>query len=151
MPHIALALAAVFLVGLIVPAVAEVRIVAIGASQTYGSGRGSTNGGVSPAQAFPAQLEALLRARGIDAHVSNEGVAGDTTAGMLSRLNGGVPEGTDVVILQPGTNDGSPAMRGTTAGNIAEMRRRLAARHIPVIMLTQSLRIAPKDARDPDG
>lgn len=139
------------LTGGIVEAASALRIVALGASNTYGSGRGSTNGGVSSGQAYPAQLEALLRARGVDARVSNEGVPGDTTAGMLGRLDGAVPDGTDVVIFQPGGNDARRAVSGNTAGNIAEIRRRLAARHIPVIMLTNMGSIAPRDSRDPDG
>ena len=137
------------LAGGTVQAAAEVRIVALGASNTYGSGRHS--GGVSPSQAFPAQLEAMLRARGIAARVSNKGVPGDTTAGMLARLDSAVPEGTAVVILQPGGNDARRAGSGNSATNIAEIQRRLAARHIPVIMLTNPGRIAPKDFRDPDG
>ena len=146
----ALAAVAIF-AGSTVQAAAELKVVAIGASNTYGSGRGRTNGGVSSGQAYPAQLEALLRARGIDVRVSNEGVPGDTTAGMLGRLNSAVPHGTAVVILQPGGNDARRAASGNTAGNIAEIRRRLAARHIPVIMLTSMGSIAPRDSRDPDG
>ena len=59
---------------------ASVNIVALGASNTAGKGVGS-------GEAFPAQLEAMLRAKGYDAHVTNAGVSGDTTAGMLARLN----------------------------------------------------------------
>lgn len=77
---------------------APLNIVAIGASNTFGWGVGSQN-------AYPAQLQALLRKRGIDANVTNAGVPGDVTAGMLRRLDTAVPSGTSVVILQPGTND----------------------------------------------
>jgi acyl-CoA thioesterase-1 len=112
------------------------NVVAVGASNTEGRGRGATNMGVPRSQAYPAQLERILRAQGVDAHVRNAGVAGDTTAGMLARLNSAVPAGTHVVILQPGGNDarrgGSDAQR---AANIAEITRRLRARNIPVIVL----------------
>lgn len=114
----------------------SLRIVALGASNTHGMGRGATNMGVSRAQAFPAQLQRLLRARGIEAEVINAGVAGDTTGGMLGRLSSAVPQGTRIVILQPGGNDarrGIPASARTA--NIAEIRRRLAARGIAVILL----------------
>src|SRR6185437_14234290 len=84
---------------------ASVNIVALGASNTYGHGRGRTNGGVEPSQAWPAQLETMLRAKGLDAHVKNAGIPGDTTGGMLARLGTAVPEGTQLVILQPGGND----------------------------------------------
>jgi len=73
-------------------------IVAIGASNTTGFGVGGQN-------AYPAVLQALLRKKGIAANVINAGVNGDVTAGMLRRIDGAVPKGTDIVILQPGGND----------------------------------------------
>jgi acyl-CoA thioesterase-1 len=112
------------------------RIVALGASNTEGMGRGRTNMGVPRSQAYPAQLERLLRARGYDAQVVNAGVAGDTTGGMLARLATAVPAGTRIVILQPGGNDARRGIDGSTrAANIAAIRRQLAARNIRVIML----------------
>jgi lysophospholipase L1-like esterase len=87
--------------------------VALGASNTEGKGRGGTNMGVPREQAYPAQLERLLRTRGINARVMNAGVAGDTTAGMLARLGSAVPNGTSVLILQPGGND---ARHGASSG-----------------------------------
>ena len=130
---------------------AEVNIVALGASNTYGSGRGRTNGGVPSSQAYPAQLQALLRARGVAAHVTNAGIPGDTTGGMLARLDSAVPEGTRVVIFQPGGNDMRRGQGASRAGNIAEIKRRLAARHIKVVMLDHIGQIAPKGTKDPDG
>ena len=64
---------------------------AIGASQTYGSGSGSRNhGGVPVNEAYPVQLEALLKQRGIDAHVVNAGVPGQSTMAMLANLDSAV-------------------------------------------------------------
>jgi len=71
---------------------ARVTIVALGASNTEGWG-------VSAAEAYPAKLQVLLNARGIDAAVINAGIAGDTTGGMLARLERAVPAGTHLVIL----------------------------------------------------
>jgi acyl-CoA thioesterase-1 len=127
---------------------ASVQIVALGASNTYGHGRGRTNGGVEPSQAFPAQLEAMLRARGVDAHVANAGVPGDTSGGMLGRLDSAVPTGTQIVILQPGGNDRRRGEGGSTAGNVAAILQQLAARHIKVIITGMA---APASTRDPDG
>jgi acyl-CoA thioesterase I len=104
------------------------NIVAIGASNTSGLGVGAQN-------AYPALLEALLRKKGINAHVINAGQSGDVTAGMRSRLDAAVPKGTDLVILQPGANDlrffGSKEVR---TANIEAMRQRLRARGIRVIV-----------------
>src|SRR6202035_2178069 len=102
-------LVAVALLGFLASAVsadaASLNIVALGASNTAGMGKGNHPGGVPRSQAFPAQLEALLRAKGIDAHVRNAGIAGDTTGGMLRRMDAAAPHGTQIVILQTGGND----------------------------------------------
>jgi acyl-CoA thioesterase-1 len=109
-------------------AAAPLNIVAIGASNTSGFGVGAQN-------AYPAQLQALLRKKGITANVTNAGVPGDVTAGMLRRLDAAVPKGTDLVVLQPGANDlrffGTKAQR---SANIAAMTQRLHARGIRVII-----------------
>ena len=63
---------------------AAATVVALGASNTFGKG-------VARNQSYPAQLEALLRARGFSARVINAGINGDTTAGMLARLDRAVP------------------------------------------------------------
>jgi hypothetical protein len=55
-------------------------IVALGASNTFGKG-------VARNQAYPAQLEAILRAKGANVRVVNAGINGDTTEGMLQRLD----------------------------------------------------------------
>jgi acyl-CoA thioesterase-1 len=143
------ALAALFACG--AQAASEVRIVALGASNTYGSGRGRTNGGVPSSRAYPAQLQNLLRAKGLAAQVTNAGIPGDTTGGMLARLGSAVPDGTKIVILQPGGNDARRGLGGSRASNIAEIKRRLEARHIKIIMLGHLGRIAPQGTRDPDG
>jgi acyl-CoA thioesterase-1 len=142
---------AVCLLSLLLPAAAQaasVHIVALGASNTFGHGRGRTNGGVEPSQAYPAQLEAMLRARGVDAHVVNAGIPGDTTSGMLGRLGSAVPDGTQIVILQPGGNDSRRGQGASSAGNVAAIQQQLAARHIKVIITGMP---APASTRDPDG
>ena len=112
----------------------EVKIVALGASQTNGKG-------VAREDAYPAQLERLLRAQGLAASVVNAGVDGDTTADMAARLDSAVPEGTSLVVLQPGTNDrNAKGRRGTlsaeeTKENIEGMLAKLRARNVKVILL----------------
>lgn len=103
-------------------------VVALGASNTYGKG-------VARDQAYPAQLEAILRARGSNVHVVNAGINGDTTEGMLQRLDQVVPSGVSAVILQPGGND----RRKGSPDRTAEIESRLAARHIRVIMLANGM------------
>ena len=117
---------------------ANAQIVALGASNTYGKG-------VARNQSYPAQLEAILRAKGSNVRVVNAGINGDTTEGMLGRLDSAVPNGTSAVILQPGGND----RRKGRPDRTSEIQSRLAARHIPVIMLANGmLRGLP---HQPDG
>jgi acyl-CoA thioesterase-1 len=110
-----------------------VRIVAIGASNTHGWYVGNQG-------AYPAQLQTMLKVKGIDADIKNAGVPFDTTAMMLHRIDRDVPNGTDIVILQPGSNDlrffGTMEQR---AANIAEMVRRLRARSIEVIVYDETI------------
>jgi acyl-CoA thioesterase I len=117
-------------------------VVALGASQTAGKG-------LSPNEAFPAQLETMLHAKGYNVRVVNAGISGDTTGGMLSRLDQVTPSGTKVVILQPGGNDERKGSGLSRSSNISEIERRLHARGIKVIMLENGIfRGLPKQ---PDG
>jgi acyl-CoA thioesterase-1 len=103
------------------------RIVAIGASNTHGFYIGKE-------AAYPAQLQELLKEKGIDAKVTNAGVSFDTTAAMLQRIDKDVPKGTDIVILQPGGNDRRFFVsREQRAANIVEMENRLRGRGIKTI------------------
>src|SRR6185436_16968714 len=61
--------------------------------------------GLKPSDAFPAQLERTLKAKGHAVEVINAGVSGDTTAGGLARVAWAVPEHTDAVIVELGAND----------------------------------------------
>jgi acyl-CoA thioesterase-1 len=81
---------------------APVRIVVLGDSLAAGFQ-------LKQSDAFPAQLERALKARGHQVEVINAGVSGDTTAAGLERLPWSVPDGTDAVIVELGAND---ALRG---------------------------------------
>ena len=95
---------------------AAAQIVALGASNTQGKG-------VSPSEAWPAVLESMLHAKGRNSHVVNAGISGDTTGGMLARLDSSVPEGTTLVILNFGGNDFS---RGRHGGGLISPEARQA-------------------------
>lgn len=113
-------------------------IVALGASNTYGKG-------VARNEAYPAQLQAILKASGKSVRVINAGINGDTTEGMLNRLDRAVPNGTSLVILQPGGND----RRKGSADRTSDIQSRLSARGIPVVMLSNSM--LSGFPRQPDG
>jgi len=105
-----------------------VNIVALGDSLTAGYGLAAND-------AFPAQLQRALIAKGLAVNVVNAGVSGDTAAGGLARLDWSVPDGTDAVILELGAND---ALRGfdpaITRKALDTMLRRFQARKISVLL-----------------
>ncbi len=90
-------------------------------------------------QTYPAQLEAILRAQGLPVHVINAGINGDTTAGMLSRLGRAVPNGTSVVILQPGGNDWRKGEYAERGSNMARIMSRLSARGVKVVVIENQM------------
>jgi acyl-CoA thioesterase-1 len=105
-----------------------VRIVALGDSLTAGYQ-------LAAQDAFPARLQAALRARGHAVEVENAGVSGDTSAGGLERLDWAVGEDVDAVILELGAND---ALRGIdpaiTRRNLETIITRLKARGVAVLL-----------------
>ncbi len=117
---------------------AHAQIVALGASQTAGRGVGSN-------VAWPARLEALLLARGYHVSVANAGISGDTTAGMLARLDSAVPSGTGLVVyaifnLNDARKGISPAQH---AANVQLIVSRLHSRGVRTINAGKSFSALP--------
>ena len=84
------------------PGAEDPVVLAFGDSLTAGLG-------VSPAEAYPALLEARLRKEGYAYRVVNAGVSGDTTAGGLRRVDWALRLKPAIVIVELGAND---ALRG---------------------------------------
>ena len=110
----------------------ERRIVAFGDSLFAGYG-------VDKAEAYPAQLEAALRAAGVNARVTNAGISGDTSAAGRQRLAftlDAQEAKPDLVILELGGND---LLRGLspdeTRANFEAMLDELRRREIPVLLM----------------
>jgi acyl-CoA thioesterase-1 len=123
--------AVVILAALLVsaPAHAEaIRIVAFGDSATAGYL-------VPRHEAYPAQLQAALRAKGHDVVVRNEGVSGDTTAGALRRFDAAIGPGTDIAIVEFGTNDLRRRVpMKTVQARLSEIVSTLQARRVEVLL-----------------
>ena len=96
------------------------QIVAIGASNVAGRG-------VSSSDAWPAQLEGMLAAKGRSVHVTN--------AGMLARLDSAVPEGTKIVLLDEygGGWNARRKGQGDQTAELAAIKARLRGRGIRII------------------
>ncbi|MBB4350971.1 MULTISPECIES: arylesterase [Rhizobiaceae] len=90
---------------------------------------------LAPSESYTAQLEAALKAKGLNVTITNAGVSGDTTSGGLSRIDWSVPDGTSGVILELGAND---ALRGIapeqSEKNLDAMLTRLKERGIKVLL-----------------
>jgi acyl-CoA thioesterase I len=110
---------------------APLTIVAFGGSNTFGKG-------VARADTYPAQLERLLKADGIDAVVINAGTNGTTTGEEAAGVASAVPDGTRLVIYQPGSNDAQTGRKhgrpGNSDDNIRSVAQSLLDRHIPVLV-----------------
>jgi acyl-CoA thioesterase-1 len=110
----------------------ELRIVALGDSLFAGYG-------LRPEQSYPVRLEQALRARGINARVTNAGVSGNTTGDGLQRLAftlDNQPGPPRLVIISLGGND---MLRGLPPAeardNLDAILGELAKRHIPVVVM----------------
>jgi acyl-CoA thioesterase-1 len=104
------------------------KLVVLGDSLTAGFG-------LAPEEAFPARLEAALRARGFAVVVENAGVSGDTARQGLERLDWAVGPDADAVIVELGAND---ALRGVdpteTRKSLDAIISRLKQRKVPVLL-----------------
>jgi acyl-CoA thioesterase-1 len=104
------------------------RIVALGDSLTAGYG-------LDPSQSFPALLQGRIDRAGYPFEVVNMGVAGDTSAGGVRRLDWALEGDVRILILALGGNDGlrglpPPALHD----NLATIIERAQARGVAVLL-----------------
>ena len=111
----------------------EQTIVALGDSLFAGYGLASIK------LSYPAKLEAALRRRGINAHIVNAGVSGDTTADGLARADfalNSLPHSPALVVISLGGNDMLRSLPpAQTRANLDALLGKLEGRKIPVVML----------------
>jgi acyl-CoA thioesterase-1 len=104
------------------------HILAFGDSLTAGLG-------LELQQAFPARLEAALKARGHDIVITNAGVSGDTSTAGAERLDWSLSPEINGVILELGSND---ALRGIdpqeTEKALDRILSALKQRKLPVLL-----------------
>lgn len=103
-------------------------IVCLGDSITAGLG-------LSEEEAYPALVQGLARADGLDWRLVNAGVSGDTTAGGLRRVAWLVKGSPDLVLVALGANDG---LRGlpvaVSRANLLAIIDRLRAAKVQVAL-----------------
>jgi len=108
---------------------APVTLLALGDSLTAGLG-------LETPEAFPARLEAALKAKGLDVRIVNAGVSGDTAAAGLARLDWALSDDVGGLIVELGAND---ALRGLdpaqTEAALDAILAKAAARKLPVLVV----------------
>ena len=106
-------------------------IVAFGDSLTSGLG-------LPRDQAFPAQLQVALTARGSEAKVVDAGVSGDTATAALARLDWALPDDADAVIIELGGNDALQGIppEGTKAA-LGKVIEKVQARGLRILLAGQ--------------
>jgi acyl-CoA thioesterase-1 len=62
--------------------------------------------GLDPEEAYPALIQQRIDADSLPFRVVNSGVSGETTAGLLSRIDWILREPAAVIVLETGANDG---------------------------------------------
>ncbi|MXO64924.1 arylesterase [Altererythrobacter endophyticus] len=95
--------------------------------------------GVDPEESYPARLERALRAKGVNARITNAGVSGDTSAAGAQRIAfvlSGQDVAPDLAIVELGGND---LLRGIdpdqTRKNLSAILSELQQRDIPVLLM----------------
>ena len=105
-----------------------VKILALGSSLTQGYG-------LPPGEGFTDQLGQALKDQGIAARVINGGVAGDTSADGLARLDWSLADDPDLAIVELGGNDALRALDPkTTKANLDAILARLQQQHRAILL-----------------
>ena len=78
--------------------------------------------GLDPDSAYPQQVQRLIDADGLKFQVVNAGVSGETSSGLLRRLNWLMREPFDVIVIETGANDG---LRGIPVATMEQNIQRI--------------------------
>jgi acyl-CoA thioesterase-1 len=107
---------------------APIRLLVLGDSLSAGYGLPAT-------EAFPAQLERALRAKGHNVNVIAAAVSGDTTAGGRARLDWSLADNPHAAIVELGANDGLRGLEPkSTSENLSAILAALKARGMPTLI-----------------
>lgn len=125
---------AIILMTFCAPACAQ--IVAFGASNVSGWN-------VAASEAFPAQIQTMLRAKGYTVKVTNAGIYGNTTTEMLNRMDADIPDGTTIVIL-----DMRGGLYNDSRKNISQEQGEADLAAITAKLKAKSIKVIPFSAAD---
>ncbi|HEU4631664.1 MAG TPA: arylesterase [Gemmatimonadaceae bacterium] len=98
--------------------VARPRVLIAGTSLTAGLG-------LDPTMAYPALLQRKADSAGFAVRIENAGLSGETSAGLLRRIDWLLREPAAMVVVETGANDG---LRGLSVETLAANLRRIVER-----------------------
>jgi acyl-CoA thioesterase-1 len=105
--------------------------------------------GIDPGQAYPALVEARIRAAGLPYRVVNAGVSGETSAGARRRLDWLLRQKVAVLVIETGANDGLRAQEpAATRANIQAICDRARRESPPPKLVLAGMRALPNYGRD---
>lgn len=124
-------LAALLHLGMVAPnamSAEPLKILALGDSLTSGYG-------LPPGEGFTDQLGQALKDQGVAVRVINGGVAGDTSADGLARLDWSLADDPDLVIIELGGNDALRALDPkSTKANLDKILTKLQQQHRAILL-----------------
>jgi len=105
--------------------------------------------GVDPSQAYPARIDARIKAAGLRYRVVNAGVSGETSAGARRRLDWLMRQKVAVLVVETGANDGLRAQEpAATRENIQAIFDRACRQVPPPKLVLAGMRALPNYGRD---
>jgi acyl-CoA thioesterase I len=122
------------------------RVLFVGTSLTAGLG-------LEPDSAYPALIQRKIDSAGLHFEVTNAGVSGETTAGLLERLDWLLRGDFAVLVLETGANDGlrgvpADAMKRNLEAAVERIRAKRPDARLVLIQMEALPNLGPVYARD---
>ena len=122
------------------------RLLFVGTSLTAGLG-------LEPDSAYPALIQRKIDSAGLPFEVTNAGVSGETTAGLLERLDWLLRADFSVLVLESGANDGlrgipTETMRRNLQTAIDRIRAKRPDARILLVQMEALPNLGPQYARE---
>lgn len=96
--------------------------------------------GVEPGEAYPSLISEYWKKNNISFNTKNEGISGDTTDGVLSRLDDVLTDDVYMVFLEIGANDAfAKTDVASIKGNLKTIIQRIQDRKIKVTLMAMDL------------
>lgn len=124
----------------------RLSLVFVGTSLTAGLG-------LEPDSAYPMQIQRKIDSAGLPFEVTNAGVSGETTSGLLDRLDWIMRGKPDVIVLESGANDGLrglpvAAVRTNLQQALTRLHAVLPATRVVLVQMEVLPNLGPQYARE---